>query len=235
MPLSLDFPHVFHRTMSFSLPEPWSRLPPFLIIRSERIVNFTLPTTGTLPQATGAVHNAATYAIRPDTFGRCGCVEGNRCNEIWGESISCGRGCASRVGSCSCNTRTAMKYQHSTLLEFELGRHKLLPSLTVRSSGGFPPSTGFESGNRLGTEPLNHTSGRSRSKSRTFASALDGCLIVLAMKKFGGVAWAALGRPGVDKFCARKRRCVDSLRIRAAVIYMIEKTCALIANPQRPF
>jgi hypothetical protein len=55
------FPQVFHFTMSFS-----SRFrleaddPPFLTMRSLSIVSLTFPTSGSRPQATGAVQRAAT-------------------------------------------------------------------------------------------------------------------------------------------------------------------------------
>ena len=76
-------------------------------MRSDNILSFTLPTTGTLPHATGAVHNAAVYAILPLTVGRCGCVEGNRWRLIWGERMSCGSGDTNSVGRRSCKIRMA--------------------------------------------------------------------------------------------------------------------------------
>ena len=39
-------------------------------MRSDRMVSLTLPTSGMRPQATGAVHSAAMYAILPETVGR---------------------------------------------------------------------------------------------------------------------------------------------------------------------
>jgi hypothetical protein len=107
-PLSSDFPHVSHLTMSFSLSDCGDEhVPPFLTIRSESILSFTLPTTGTRPHATGAVHRAAVYAIFPRTVGRCGCVEGNKWRLMCGERMSCGRGDTSNVGKLSCRIRIA--------------------------------------------------------------------------------------------------------------------------------
>lgn len=107
-PFSLDFPHVSHLTMSFSLHKcAGVDVPPFLIIRSDNILSFTLPTTGTRPHATGAVHNAAVYAILPLTVGRCGCVEGKRWRLMCGERISCGSGDIRSVGRLSWRIRIA--------------------------------------------------------------------------------------------------------------------------------
>lgn len=73
-------------------------LPPWRTMRSDKIVSFTLPTRGMRPQATGAVQSAATYAIRPDTVGRCGWVEGKRWRLMRGESVSDGSGVCRSVG-----------------------------------------------------------------------------------------------------------------------------------------
>lgn len=55
-----DLPHVSHLTISFSLSRfVGAQEPPFLTMRSDSMFSFTLPTTGTRPHATGAVHNAA--------------------------------------------------------------------------------------------------------------------------------------------------------------------------------
>jgi hypothetical protein len=113
-------PQVFHFTINFSsLFSAAVELPPFLTIRSDRIVSFTLPTRGTLPQATGAVHKAATYAIRPVTVGRCGCVDGKRWRLILGDRMSEGSGDCRRVGKLSCNVLT------------------VFPNCNVLSSGGW--------------------------------------------------------------------------------------------------
>lgn len=100
LPSLSDLPHVCHLTISFSLricagaegPQP------FLTIRSDRILSFTLPTTGTRPHATGAVHSAAVYASFPLTVGRWGCVEGNRWRLMCGERMSDGSGELRRFG-----------------------------------------------------------------------------------------------------------------------------------------
>jgi hypothetical protein len=57
----LDLPHVSHLTINFSFRRcaGVDGLQPFLTMRSDRILSLTFPTTGTLPQATGAVHRAA--------------------------------------------------------------------------------------------------------------------------------------------------------------------------------
>jgi hypothetical protein len=70
-------------------------------MRSDRMLNSTLPISGTLPHATGAVQRAATYAIRPETVGRCGCVDGKRCRLICGDKTSDGSGSFNSVGSLS--------------------------------------------------------------------------------------------------------------------------------------
>lgn len=55
-----DLPHVSHLTISFSCRKCAAvELPPFFTMRSDNILSFTLPTTGTLPHATGAVQRAA--------------------------------------------------------------------------------------------------------------------------------------------------------------------------------
>ena len=63
-----------------------------LTILSDKISNLTFPTRGTLPHASGEVHNAAIYATRPCTTGRCGCVDGNKWSDICGERIDDGKG-----------------------------------------------------------------------------------------------------------------------------------------------
>lgn len=123
-PLDFALGHVFQRTMSFSLPPSLLLLlllvlgdveekaeagPPFLTIRSERMISFTFPRTGTRPHATGEVHSAAVYAILPVTVGRCGCVEGNNCSVMCGERISCGRGFVRSEGRRSWRMRIAKR------------------------------------------------------------------------------------------------------------------------------
>jgi ribosome-binding ATPase YchF (GTP1/OBG family) len=43
---------------------------PFFTMRSDIILSFTFPSTGTWPHATGAVHSAAAYENFPLTVGR---------------------------------------------------------------------------------------------------------------------------------------------------------------------
>jgi hypothetical protein len=81
-------------------------------MRSDIMVNLTLPTSGILPQATGAVHSAAIYAILPDTEGKCGCVEGNKTRLMRGERTSEGRGVCNSVGRCSWRVLIAMSHQY---------------------------------------------------------------------------------------------------------------------------
>lgn len=95
---------VFHRTTNRSSPQSClspcsgSRRVPARTIRSLRICSFTLPTSGTLLHATGTVHSAARYNVRPLTVGRCGCVEGNRWRLTLGARISGGRVLYKMVG-----------------------------------------------------------------------------------------------------------------------------------------
>jgi hypothetical protein len=65
---------------------------PVRTIFSERIWSLTLPTRGTQPQATGAVHRAARYGTLPFTAGRWGCVDGKRCREMVGARMFGGSG-----------------------------------------------------------------------------------------------------------------------------------------------
>ena len=89
-------------------------LPPWRTMRSDKIVSFTLPTSGMRPQATGAVHNAATYAILPETVGRCGWVEGKRWRVMRGESVSEGSGVCRSVGRLSWSVLIAVLDQYET-------------------------------------------------------------------------------------------------------------------------
>jgi hypothetical protein len=113
VPLPFFF-SVFHRTTSFSSPKSGlscscGRLTkPVRTIFSDRIFNFTFPTRGTQPHATGAVHNAALYGTFPLTAGRCGWVDGNRCSETEGERISCGMGVVRMFGSKGESVRNAV-------------------------------------------------------------------------------------------------------------------------------
>ena len=148
-------PQVVHFTINFSSrQEPVGLLPPFRTILSLKISSLTLPTSGILPQATGAVHRAATYAIRPETFGRCGCVDGKRCRLICGERMSDGKGDCRSVGSLSCKVRT------------------VFPSCSVLSSGGLC-SAGEPGGAWRGTFEVNQTSRLILSMSCTWAKHLQ--------------------------------------------------------------
>lgn len=95
---------VFHRTTKRSSPQScWSpcsgsRIVPARTMRSLRICSFTFPTSGTLLHATGTVHSAARYRVRPLTVGRCGCVEGKRWRLTVGARISGGSVLYSMVG-----------------------------------------------------------------------------------------------------------------------------------------
>lgn len=66
-----------------------------------------MPTSGTRFQAMGDDHSAAVYATRPETVGRCGCVEGKRCRVMEGERIFCGGGDCRSVGRCAWRMRRA--------------------------------------------------------------------------------------------------------------------------------
>lgn len=99
---------VRQRTISCSSPEPALFPWPFTM-RSDKISNLTSPMIGRRFHARGDVHRAAMYATRPDTVGRCGCVEGNRWSEMLGARISWGKGDWSNVGRRSWRMRRAGK------------------------------------------------------------------------------------------------------------------------------
>jgi hypothetical protein len=80
----------------------------------------TLPMMGTRFQAMGDVQRAALYATRPETVGRCGCVEGNRWRQMLGARRSWGRGWRRRVGSRSWRTLRAVPGQHYMVLRFSI-------------------------------------------------------------------------------------------------------------------
>ena len=123
-PFFSDFPHVSHLTMSFSSRRcAGVDAQPFLTMRSDRILSFTFPMTGTLPHATGAVHSAAVYAILPPTVGRWGCVDGERWRLMCGERMSCGSGDTKRVGSRSWRTLMAAKVLVDSLLYEQFVSH----------------------------------------------------------------------------------------------------------------
>jgi hypothetical protein len=111
---------------------------PVRTIFSDSIFNFTFPTMGTQPHATGAVHNAALYGTFPLTAGRCGWVDGNRCSETEGERISCGMGVVRMFGSKGESVRNAVVWVFSKARTGMVAQEycSLFPSLRVRSSGG---------------------------------------------------------------------------------------------------
>lgn len=141
----------------------------------------TLPTMGTHPHATGAVHNAARYAIRPLTAGKCGCVDGNKCSEMEGDRIFCGSGVFRIFGSSGDSVRSATYGQLVVQISESLVIHLLLPSFRIRSSGGLwsPPlpakpcdgPSNSSAGPPQGEDGVNHSS--EKGSGRTCARLLD--------------------------------------------------------------
>lgn len=109
---------VLHRTTRRSSPQScWSscfgsRIVPARTMRSLRIWSLTLPTSGTLLHATGTVHNAARYNVRPLTVGRCGWVDGKRWRLTFGARISGGRVLYRIVGRRGDRVRSAVNYKN---------------------------------------------------------------------------------------------------------------------------
>lgn len=141
--------------------------------------------------------------MRPETVGRCGCVDGNKCKLICGERTSEGSGDSKSVGSRSCIVLT------------------VLPSCNVLSSGGwwsFPLSRDSWSVAR-GAVLLNQT-------SRSIVSTLLTCAKHLQFR--GHAARLHCGHGRIDNrlmdvlmlasFSGRRRRDDRGVRITPASV-----------------
>jgi hypothetical protein len=173
------------------------------------------PTSGTEPQATGAVKRAARYATRPRTTGRCGCVEGKRCRVTLGERRVCGSGWDRMFGRRGERIR------------------RVLPRASVRSDGlvwslllfepdvggsGTPWFVGVE-GEEPGADEVNHSSWS--GSGRTWASDrrdIAGSWVAAVVGFGRHVLWTRAGCMGVAVEANQEDESAGTLRIEPRVI-----------------